>query len=278
MPEKFFSIIVVALNPGERLKATLESIWNQSFSDYEIILKDGGSRDGSLEKLEQNGFLSGDSRIRLEKCPDRGIYDAMNQAVKLASGRFFLFLNCGDYLYDKEVLERVAAVIREDEQKSKAAGIYYGNQFNRLQNAEVYSVPEINNFACYRNLPCHQVCFYAASLFAERGYDLRYRIRADYEHFLYCIYEQKVKACYLPLLIASYEGGGFSETAENRKQSAAEHKEITTAYLGKGKVLKYRLLMWLSLAPVRTKLAESPVFSGFYNGVKKGIYGLVKRR
>ena len=80
----------------------------------------------------------------------------------------------------------------------------------------------------------------------------------------------------MPLAVASYEGGGFSETKVNREKSAKEHKEITLKYLGKAKVWKYRAIMWLTLAPLRTFMAESPMFSGIYNGVKKGIYKLLR--
>ena len=81
----------------------------------------------------------------------------------------------------------------------------------------------------------------------------------------------------MPVIVASYEGGGFSETKENRKRSAAEHKEITVKYLGKAKVFKYRMIMWLTLAPLRTMIAENPALSGIYNGVKNGIYKLFGR-
>ena len=86
----FFSIIVVCLNPGEKLLQTLQSIQKQEFRDYEIVLKDGGSTDGSLQKLdpEQSG-------LHVVRKPDRGIYDAMNQAVEEAKGHFVFFLNCG---------------------------------------------------------------------------------------------------------------------------------------------------------------------------------------
>ena len=85
----FFSIIVVCLNPGEKLLQTLQSIQKQEFRDYEIVLKDGGSTDGSLQKLypEQLG-------LHVVTKPDRGIYDAMNQAVEEAKARFVFFLNC----------------------------------------------------------------------------------------------------------------------------------------------------------------------------------------
>ena len=81
----------------------------------------------------------------------------------------------------------------------------------------------------------------------------------------------------MPMIVASYEGGGFSETKENRRQSALEHIEITKKYLGAGKVLKYRMIMWLTLAPLRTWMAENPKMSGIYNGIKNGIYKVVRR-
>ena len=81
----------------------------------------------------------------------------------------------------------------------------------------------------------------------------------------------------MPMIIASYEGGGFSETKENRKKSAMEHASITKKYLGATKSFKYRLIMWLTLAPLRTWIAENPALSGVYNGVKNGIYKLVRR-
>ena len=303
MQKPFFSIVVVALNPGERLKETLESIEKQTFRDYEVILKDGGSSDGSLERLQRQGYFENKNQILIQQMKDESIYDGMNQAVALVKGRYVLFLNCGDYFYSDMVLEEVAKFICADrkwniskmpedigEKKSgekqkefaiEAAEvskmIFYGNQYNRQQNTIVYSAPEINDFTCYRNVPCHQVCFYDYRLFEKRAYELQYKVRADYEHFLYCIYEEHAKAVSMPVVTASYEGGGFSETKENRKRSAMEHKEITTKYLGKEKVFKYRCIMWLTLAPLRTMIAENPAIAGMYNGLKNGIYRMIKK-
>ncbi len=274
MQEKFFSIIVVSLNPGEGLRKTLNSIVEQSFQDYEVILKDGGSRDKSLETLEKEGFFAAHPQIKVVKEKDSSIYEGMNQALRLAEGSYIQFLNCGDLFYDNRVLEKTAAYIGKERKK---ASIYYGNQYNLLQKSVVCSAPKINDFTCYRNVPCHQVCFYSRDLFARRGYEPSYQVRADYEHFLYCIYEEKAQTHFLPILIASYEGGGFSERAENRKKSAREHRDITRKYLGRKKTAKYRLLMWLSLAWVRTKMAESPALSGIYNGMKRRIYQLIRK-
>ena len=89
-----FSILVVCLNPGVKLKNTLQSIMKQTFTDYEVIVKDGGSTDGSLDCI---GKLA-DCRIKQVCKKDKGIYDAMNQAVLEASGQYIYFLNCGDII------------------------------------------------------------------------------------------------------------------------------------------------------------------------------------
>ena len=280
MQMKFISIIVVSLNPGERLKETLNSILEQTYTDYEIIIKDGGSKDGSLDFLKEEGILEKYPQIRLIVQPDKSIYDGMNQAVSYVKGKYVQFLNCGDLFYDKTVLEKTAEYILNQEKTDTADGkkteqlspaIFYGNQYNLLQNSIVTSAPEINDFTCYRNVPCHQVCFYDGRLFAKRAYLLQYTVRADYEHFLYCIYEENARAFSMPITVCMYEGGGYSETKENRKKSAAQHKEITAKYLGK-KAVKYRLIMILTLSGLRGKIAESPRLSKFYNAIKSMIY------
>ena len=279
MQRPFFSIVVVSLNPGDRLKKTLDSIVNQTFLNYEIILKDGGSTDGSLDELQKNGYFEDKNQIKIQQKKDEGIYDGMNQALSLVQGRYVQFLNCGDYFYSDTVLEEAAGFMEAERKRAKEQIplIFYGNQYNQIQDTIVYSAPQINDFTCYRNVPCHQVCFYDNRLFRKRAYELKYKVRADYEHFLYSIYEEKAQGVFMPIVIASYEGGGFSETKENRKKSAGEHKEITIKYLGKAKVFKYRMIMWLTLAPIRTLIAENPALSGVYNGVKNAIYKLVRK-
>ena len=272
-----FSIVVVCLNPGRKLADTVNSILAQQYGNYEIIIKDGGSTDGSLESLPA------DSRIHLFSEKDSGIYDAMNQALPKMSGQYVLFLNCGDYFYDDKVLSEMAKAISNKKEKDgqraykEKLRIFYGNQYNELTKSVVYSAPEVNDFTCYRNVPCHQVCFYDTRLFEERGYDTKYKVRADYEHFLYCIYDRKAEAVYTELLVARYEGGGFSETTENRRRSAAEHGEITRHYLGHEKVLRYKAVMLLTLAPLRTKLAENEKYAEQYNKVKTAVYKCLRK-
>ncbi len=106
-----FSIIVVCLNAGDRLKKTVGSILAQSCGDYEIIVKDGLSADGCLDGLPEDAK----GRIRVFREGDTGIYDGMNQALRHVRGEFVYFLNCGDFFYDKDVLRRVKEQIEKAE-------------------------------------------------------------------------------------------------------------------------------------------------------------------
>lgn len=275
MRETMFSILVVSLNAGEKLTETIKSILEQEYTNYEVVVKDGGSKDDSLEQLEEylKQCTEADrARIRIIREPDKSIYEGMNQATGYAKGRYYYFLNCGDVFANTTALKAVAETIEKDEAESGKHLIYYGNIFDALRQQVVSSNPKIDDFACYRNVPCHQACIYHYSLFEERGYKPEYKVRGDYEHFLWCYFVKKANPRYVDVVMASYEGGGFSETKENRERSAKEHKEITGMYMSKGQLFKYRMILLLTLAPLRTKMAESKRFAGFYQKLKKTLY------
>ncbi len=262
----FFSIIIVCLNPGHKLGETLESITMQTCQDYEVVIKDGQSSDGVLEAWEKE---NSDSRIRVYKEKDKGIYDAMNQAVTKASGRFIYFLNCGDLFFDEKVLAKVREKVQSGTDRPQ---IIYGNIFETLTGQQVASNPHLDRFGCYRNVPCHQACFYEKDLLIRHPFEIKYRVRADYEQFLWCALEEQAQLTFMPATIAYYEGGGFSETAENRKRSAHEHKEIAERYMKAGELFKYRAILLLTLAPLRTRLAENAKTAAFYNRIKSILY------
>ena len=288
-----FSIIVVCLNAGDKLRETIESIRNQTEQDYEVIIKDGGSTD-EITRTQLSGYSKEpdrdsphnappDNRIRVYSAKDAGIYDAMNQAVRYVRGDYVFFLNCGDSFYDDRVLARVKKQILQVGSRSGQWGaqtstalpsqhIFYGNIYERQTNALVQSNPVIDDFACYRNVPCHQACFYSAKLLKDKAFDAAYKVRADYEHFLWCIYAAHAVAVYMPVTVAFYEGGGFSEARENRKISQREHREIVNKYLPAAKVHKYRLIMFMTLAPLRTWIAHNPVTAKIYQRIKQKLY------
>ena len=174
-----------------------------------------------------------------------------------------------DYLYEDRTLEKVANAIMEAD---TMPGIIYGNQYERNLGTQVYSNPKITPFTCYRNIPCHQTCFYRKELFETRGYDLQFPVRADYEHFLWCYFEKKTVLVHLEEIVCSYEGAGFSETKEHLKMAKKEHHKITKMYLSIPQRIVFRSILLLTLQPLRTTIANSKRLSGIYNRVKSLIY------
>ena len=291
MGRPFFTIIVVSYNAGTDMDTTLDSICKQTYGDYRILIKDGGSTDGSIQRaekrlrIEANG-ISADGRHRILKGKDMGIYYAMNIAVdhlKSIDGEetevgeapgFIYFLNCGDTFTDERVLERMHDSIAEHMKYhgTTLPAIYYGDIFEMKTNQRVSSVPKIDDFACYRNVPSHQACFYDARLMYRYPFDTVWKVRADYEHFLRCVYVEKAETIYTGLVIADYEGGGFSETKENRKVSETERQQIIHLYLTRSQIQKFDFIRIVTLAPLRTKIAENPKTAGVYNKLKSLIY------
>lgn len=281
-----FSIIVVALNPGDKLKKTIDSILRQEYPFYEIVVKDGMSGDGSIEAAMHHYK---DDRLKIYREPDKSIYEAMNQAVEKVTGDYILFLNCGDYFFDATVLLNTAERIAKEQttmsyeaaQKSSSAEvevprkvpyIFYGNTYCEQTNVVVHSSPQITGFTCYRNIPCHQSCFYGAELFKTKKYKTDYRIRADYDHFLWCFYVARAKMIFMDMTIASYEGGGYSESKENQARDREEHKLITSEYMSKGELFRYKTIMLLTLAPLRRWMASNKILSGIYHKGKEILY------
>jgi endo-alpha-1,4-polygalactosaminidase (GH114 family) len=113
-------------------------------------------------------------------------------------------------------------------------------------------------------------------MFSDRAYMPKYTVRADYEHFLYCYYEKKAVIKYVPVIVAEYEGEGFSETKENKLRSKKQHREIVVRYMGRRKADKYRLIMIITLAPLRTWVAENKYLSSAYNALKTIVYKVYK--
>jgi len=159
-------------------------------------------------------------------------------------------------------------------------GIYYGNIYERKTGQAVASNPHMDAFGCYRNVPCHQACFYSRRLVLQHPFVTSYRVRADYEQFLWCFFDygrrEELVFAYRDIVVADYEGGGFSETKENRRISGREHKEITKMYMSRGQLFRFRLIMLLTLAPIRTWIAENERTAGIYNRLKEAMYARPK--
>lgn len=269
MNNPYYSVIVVCRNAGDKLIETVQSILSQMETDYEIIVKDANSDDGSIEALPA------DERIRVIRERDHGIYDGMNAAVRKARGEILYFLNCGDILHDEHVLATVhERILASRETLQGAPGLYYGDVIELTSGQHVMANPVMNHFAMFRYLPCHQACLYDRAAFATRGFDTQYQVRADYEHFLWCVIRGGIRPVYLDTIIADYEGGGFSETERGRALSRAEHKVITEEYFTAGELFRFRSYLILTLQPLRERIAQNPVTGAVYDAVKNAIYRL----
>ncbi|MBQ3790356.1 MAG: glycosyltransferase [Lachnospiraceae bacterium] len=295
----FLAVIIVSYNPGDRLKATLGSLLSQEERDFRVIVKDAGSADGSDQAARKE---LADPRVTYVSQSDRGIYDGMNQALEILFSQalrgeaelpeWIYFLNCGDLLHDERVLGRVREAVgyTGQESPSEAAGaretasegsvidgdnerirIMYGDIIEMRTGQRAAANPRMDAFACFRNVPCHQACFYHASLLFRERFETRWRVRADYEHFLRCVLSQKVRTKALGFVICDYEGGGFSESREGSKRSAEEHREITARYFTRSQRLRYRMYLILTLQPLRAFLAGNRITAGLYQGIRSRL-------
>lgn len=166
------SIITVNLNNKDGLQKTIDSVISQTFQDFEWIVIDGGSTDGSKELLEQYA----DRFAYWVSEPDKGIYNAMNKGIKAAKGEYLQFLNSGDWLWEPNILISVMDVLNVLKEDS----FVYGDYLDK--DGSVTSPPEVLDFSFFMNSTlCHQVVFHPRSAFPEYGYDEDFRIVSDWK-------------------------------------------------------------------------------------------------
>lgn len=214
------SIITVNLNDRVGLEKTMKSVLDQSFPDFEYIIVDGGSTDGSVEVIEEHK----DRLAYWTSEPDTGIYNAMNKGIKHAKGEYCLFLNSGDWLYDNKVLER-AFDLRFDED------LVYGVQMLEASNGieEIISIdPEYITFRSFMktSIP-HQSTFIRTDLFKRAGvYNEGNAIVSDWEFTLLAIFKLNCSIRKIPSRIAVYNLRGVSNKHEFMNQQKHEKRMV----------------------------------------------------
>ena len=215
------SIITINYNHKNGLKKTFDSIFNQTWQDFEYIVIDGGSKDGSKELIEAN-------KDRIDYWvsePDNGVYNAMNNGIRVANGDYVLFLNGGDFLYNDEVLCSVFDSI------SDTSVPIYSCKLLRKSNVleEVIEPNEKLNFLFFSrggSLP-HPSTFIKKSLFEKYFYyneDLK--IVSDWEFFFYVIGFGNEKVEYLNTILSVFMMDGISTNPKNIKLKEDEIKSV----------------------------------------------------
>jgi glycosyltransferase involved in cell wall biosynthesis len=218
------SIITINFNNADGLKKTIESIASQTFSDFEYIVIDGGSTDGSVEVIEKYS----DKITYWVSEKDKGIFNAQNKGIEKANGEYCLFLNSGDYLVNNDVLTDVFKQNHTEDIIYGDMMIDWGNGIIRLGK-----MPDtISFFQMVSDTLWHPVSFIKRQLFEQYGnYDESYKMVADYEFFFRTIIMKNVSTFHIPLPISVYNVEGLSSVSENKTIEKTERRKVLNTYL-----------------------------------------------
>lgn len=220
---KKISIISVNYNDKPGLEKTLKSITSQSWKDFEFLVIDGGSTDGSKELIESYT----DKIDYWISEPDKGVYNAMNKGIKAAKGDFVIFMNGGDVFYNNEVLENIEKQLTDD------FDIYYGDNYKVKPDSKRKKIyPEKLSFSFfYTSSLNHQSTFIRRQLFHDHYfYKEDYKIAADWDFFIYTICKMNVPYKYLKRTISEYDFTGISSTDKFRDTTAREKQTTLRQY------------------------------------------------
>ena len=219
------SIITVTKNNLVGLKLSHASLFLQDFCDYEWIVIDGGSHDGSLEFLIQVQKTL--PRTQIFSGSDSGIYQAMNRGIELSSSRYLLFLNAGDALADNRVLSEFTG------QKFKATFIYGNCLVASSRSLRRFEFPaKLNLKFLLINYICHQATFMDRNAFVSLGnYDESFQFAGDHEFFIRAWTSKQFDYLYWPRVVACLDVGGISNKRENALKIQFERGRVIRRYL-----------------------------------------------
>jgi len=261
MTNPLISVITVSYNSAKTIARTLDSLKNQTCRDFESIVVDGGSTDGTQSIIKSFG----NKVDQFSSEPDKGIYDAMNKGLDLASGTYVAFLNSDDY-YPPNTIQLIS------EQKGDP-DIYYGNMIKaRELNGRVYRRTEKPDLSRMKDTMSifHPSVFVKRDLFDSLGkFSLQYSLAADY-HWLLRAYLKSANFKYVDEVLSVFTIGGVSNySCKSYEEAAAIQTELGLPNesmlelhnLCKSKMRRNRLV---------SKIAQLPVFKSIYeNRIKK---------
>ena len=206
-----FSIITVNYNNKDGLEKTITSVMAQTFKDFEHIIVDGGSTDGSLEIIEKykDHFAWWCSE------PDGGVYSAMNKGIDHAKGDYLNFMNSGDCFYDENTLNAVAS-------ERMDADVIYGDWVRWFNGDDqvLMKAPPITDFTYffYGENICHQAMFIRGEMHRGDKYEEKYKVLADWALWQKLSFDKR-SFQYLPHTICLYDANsGLSEKRSGMMQ------------------------------------------------------------
>lgn len=203
------SIITVNFNNNAGLKETIQSLKKQTFIDYEHIIIDANSSDGSKETILDYNNEADTHLTYWVSEPDNGIYDGMNKGIEQAKGEYLYFLNSGDCLTD-DILKKISF---------DGTKYIYGNikLIHNQKGTIIWKYPDTFDSFFLANANgwiSQQACFIHHSLYKTHNYDTNYKIISDWIHAVRCILFEGCSYKHIPLLIAVFDGNGESSNQE----------------------------------------------------------------
>ena len=203
---EFLTVVTPVFNNVKDIESCLKSVAQQTYSNKEHWIIDGGSTDGSLEIIKQ--YADNYAHLKWISEKDKGIYDAMNKGIERAKGDWLYFLGSDDQLINETIIEEVFS-----NSENLDNDLLYGNILLKEINMTFGKATDINGL----KLGCtnHQATFIRSSVFKKLGkYNERYSICSDWAFTIKCFQAKELKIKYIDKLIAVYSTVGFSNTAK----------------------------------------------------------------
>lgn len=219
------SIITVCYNSASHIEDAIRSVMEQDYAEIEHIIVDGASTDGTVEILKSN-----ENKIaKWISEPDRGIYDAMNKGLKMASGDIIGILNSDDFYFNDQIISTVADAFADPEIDAVYGDLIFIDPNNLDRTVRSYSSAKWNPERFAKGyMPAHPTFFVRRKYYEMYGFfETDYKIAADYEMLIRLLYVHQLRYQYLPITMVKMRKGGVS--SNGIKSNIILNKEIVRA-------------------------------------------------
>jgi glycosyltransferase involved in cell wall biosynthesis len=220
------SIITPTYNSAATLADTLRAVAEQSYRSVEHLIMDGGSTDTTADIVSGFPHVS-----RFISEPDRGLYDAMNKGIRIASGEILGILNSDDFYAGTDIIEKVVELFRDPEIMAVYGDLQYVDAVNTDKVVRCWKAGEYNKRQFFYGwMPPHPSFFVRRQLYSNYGvFDTSFRYAADYELMLRFLLRYGAKAAYLPEVVVKMRTGGHSNASwRNRWRANREDRRAWT--------------------------------------------------
>lgn len=218
----------MTFNSAITFRDTLQSVLSQSYSEIEYIIIDGASKDNTIDIIKEYEVQFND-RLKWISEKDKGLYDAMNKGIRMATGDIVGIVNSDDFYHRTDIINKVAEAFRDKDIQAVYGDVRFVNPENLDKTVRYYSSKIFSpKYFRYGFMPAHPTFFTYRKYFEEFGfYKTDYKIAADYELLIRFLYIHHLKTKYLPLDFMKMRTGGVSTVSI--KSNILLNKEIVRA-------------------------------------------------